>query len=141
RFLSWECARRTFHAPSRKQLALRPMKPSERQAARLEPIHEQIQTQPDDVHKVPVPGHAFKTEMIGGGEMTLVDPQPDDKQHQGSHAYVETVEARQQIKGRPINAGAKLQVQIRISVHVLIALAADERDPQQDSDTEPQRAL
>src|SRR5690606_15858980 len=109
--------------------------------ARSEPVHEQVQAQPDHVNKVPVPCSPFKTEVVGRGKVAFIDTQPDDEQDQGTHANVETVKTRQQIKGGTVNPGAEFQVQLGIRMHVLIALAADERDAQHDRNGQPERAF
>ena len=57
----------------------------------LHPVHEDIQTQPHHVHEVPVPGSTFETKVLVGGEVTFLQTQGDDQQHQHAQEHVETV--------------------------------------------------
>lgn len=64
----------------------------------LEPVNEQVQTQPDNVNKVPVPGRAFETEVVIGGEVAFDDTEENDGQHGSAKNDVETVEASQHVE-------------------------------------------
>src|SRR5690606_4203344 len=106
-----------------------------------EPVYEQVQTQPHHVHKVPVPGRAFKAEVVVGGEMAAYQADEDDRQHGGADDDVEPVKAGQHVKQRAIGAGTELQVQVIDGVVVLVRLAAHEDEAQQHGGKQPENGF
>ena len=70
---------------------------------KLHPINQDVQTKPDHVHKVPVPSRTFKTEVTVFGEMTLLQTQGNEQQHEHAYEHVKAVEAREHVEGRAIN--------------------------------------
>jgi len=61
----------------------------------LHPINHNIKTEPDHVHKVPVPRSTFKRKVVLWCEMTLRDTNQNNCQHDGTHCDVEAVETSQ----------------------------------------------
>ena len=70
---------------------------------KLHPVNQDVQTKPDHVHKVPVPGRTFKTEVTVFGEVALLQTQSDEQQHEHTDEHVEAVKAREHVEGRAIN--------------------------------------
>ena len=95
------------------------------------PVNEDVKAQPHHVHKVPVPGGAFKTEMLVGAEMPFLQAQRDEQQHQHANKYVKTVKARQHVKSRAIHAGTELEIEFGVAVEVFVTLNRQKGDPQQ----------
>ena len=60
---------------------------------RSSPVDDQVQAQPDHIHKVPVPGCPLKAEMALSGEVPLLQAQGDDQEHQHPDEHVQAVEA------------------------------------------------
>jgi len=60
-----------------------------------DPVDEHEQAEPHHVNEMPVPGHGLEGEVALRREMTTQAAQPDDRQHDGAHGHVETVEASQ----------------------------------------------
>ena len=79
---------------------------------------------------MPIPGSAFKAEMALWAEMAFLQTQGDEQEHQHAHEHVKAMKARQHIEGRAVNARAKLQVERRVSMVVLIALNDQEGSSQ-----------
>ena len=59
---------------------------------RLYPINKHVQTNPDHVNKVPVPGNSLKCEMLVRSKVALQHPKPNGRKHDGADSYVHTVE-------------------------------------------------
>ena len=72
--------------------------------AELHPINQDVQTQPHHVHKVPVPSRTFKTKMTVFGEVTFLQTQSDEQEHQHADEHVETVKTGQHVESRAVNA-------------------------------------
>ena len=68
-------------------------------AARLHPVDQDIQTQPNHIHKVPVPSSAFKAEVTRWREMPFLQTQGDEQQHQHADEHMETMETGQHEEG------------------------------------------
>src|SRR3546814_12898977 len=66
----------------------------------LEPVYEQVQTQPDHVNEVPVPGGAFEAEVMIGGEVNPDQAAQNDGKENGAQYDGETVEAGQHLAQR-----------------------------------------
>lgn len=98
---------------------------------RLHPVNEDIEAEPDDVYKVPVPSRAFEAKMLLRREVAFLQTQGDEEQHQHAHENVETMKARQHKKGGAKDARAELEVQIGVGMVVLIALNAEENRAEQ----------
>jgi len=64
----------------------------------LHPVHQDVQTQPHHVHKVPIPSSALETEVTVLGEMAFLQTQGDEQEHQHAHEHVETVETREHVE-------------------------------------------
>ncbi len=62
-------------------------------------------------------------------------------QHDRTHRHMEAVESRQHEESRSINTGCQLQVQILISVNVLIRLEAHKDRAEQNGSEEPEGGL
>ena len=60
----------------------------------LQPIDQHKEEQPDDVHKVPIPGDGFKAEVIIGGEMSGHAPPQNANQADGSDGDMQAVNIR-----------------------------------------------
>ena len=91
-----------------------------------EPVHQDVQTKPNHIHKVPIPSSTFKTKVTVGGEVALLQAECDEQQHQHAQEHMEAVEACQHEKGRAINARCQLEVELLVRVVVLIALETQE---------------
>lgn len=103
-----------------------------------EPVNEQVKTQPDHVNKVPVPGSAFETEVMVGGEVTFDDAEEYDGQHGGAQNHVEAVEASQHVEQRAVGTRVKAQVQVVVGVDVFVGLASDEHKTQNHGRSQPE---
>ena len=104
----------------------------------LEPVYEQIQAQPDDVNKVPVPGSAFKTEVIVGSEVTANQAEQNDGKEGGAQNNVEAVETSEHVEQRAIGTRVKTQVQLLVSVMVFAGLAGNKDETQNDGSCQPE---
>ena len=71
---------------------------------RLQPVHNNIQTEPDHINEVPVPGSTFKREVMVCCEVTFQDTVQNDGQHDRAPGHVEAMEAGQHEEGRTIDA-------------------------------------
>jgi hypothetical protein len=71
--------------------------------AELHPVNQNVQTKPHHVYEVPVPSCAFKAEVTVFGEVTLLQTQGNEQQHEHSDKHVEAVEACEHVEGRAIN--------------------------------------
>ena len=74
-----------------------------RSKTKLKPVNQDVQTEPDHVHKVPVPSRTFKAEVTVFGEVALLQTQCDEQQHEHTDEHVETVETREHVKSRSVN--------------------------------------
>jgi len=74
-----------------------------RSKTKLHPVNQDVQAKPDHVYKVPVPCRTFKAEVTVFGEMTLLQTQSDEQQHEHTDEHVEAVEAREHVKSRAVN--------------------------------------
>ena len=92
----------------------------------LQPVNQDVQAQPHHVHKVPVPSSAFETKVLIRREVTLLQTQGDDQQHQHAQKHVKAVEASQHEERRAINTRSELQVHFMVGVVVLVALDKQE---------------
>src|SRR5262245_39630675 len=68
------------------------------------PVDRGEEEQPYDVHKVPIPGRRFETEVTVLGEMALGRTPPADGQEDGSNQHMEAVESRRHEEGGRIDA-------------------------------------
>src|SRR5713101_595718 len=93
---------------------------------RLQPIHDNVKTQPDHVHKVPIPGGAFEREMVVRSEVPLQHTEQYHRQHDCTDGHMEAMEAGQQEESRAVNTGSQLQVEVMIRFHVFIRLKTHE---------------
>ena len=89
---------------------------------KLHPVNQNVQTKPDHVHEVPVPSRTLKTEVTLFGEVTLLQAQSDEQQHEHANEHVEAMEAREHVESRAINTRAQLQIQIAPCVSIFITL-------------------
>ncbi len=63
-----------------------------------QPVNKDKQSQPDHVHKVPIPGDPFKAKMILRREVASHHTEENHHQHDGSERHVKTVKAGQHEK-------------------------------------------
>jgi len=99
----------------------------------LQPVNENKQTQPDDIDKVPVPGHCFECEVVVGAEMPFHTASQYRDQHDCTHGHMKSMKAGQHIEGRAVNTGFEGQVQLAVGVPILIGLHHNEQKAQCDS--------
>src|SRR5690606_41054603 len=92
----------------------------------LKPVNKQVETEPDNVHKVPVPCCAFKAEVMVGSEVPFDQAEQDHGKHCGTDDHAETVEARQHVEQRTVRARIKTQVKIGVGVEAIVCLASHE---------------
>src|SRR4030088_1386388 len=93
----------------------------------LEPVHEDKQQEPDDIDEMPVPRGGFEREMMLRVEMTAEGPQEHDRQHDCADRHVKTVESREHEERRAIDSRRQLEVELAVSVGVLVGLESKER--------------
>ena len=68
--------------------------------------------------------------MLVSGEMAFLQTQCDEQQHQHANEHVKTMEARQHEKGGTVHTGAQLEVELMVSVVILVALHKQEHHAQ-----------
>ena len=73
----------------------------------LQPIDEDKETYPHDVHEVPVPSDRFKGEVVIRFEVPAYRSREDGREHDGAHRDVETVESGKHEKRGAINPGVQ----------------------------------
>ena len=88
----------------------------------LHPVNQNVQAEPDNVHEVPVPCRTLETKVPISRKVTFLQTQGDEQQHQCADENMEAMKAGQHVKGRTKNARRELQVQVLISMNVLITL-------------------
>jgi hypothetical protein len=66
--------------------------------AGLEPIDKQVQAQPNDVHKVPIPSCAFKTKVMIGSEVSFHHAHKNHRQHCRAQQHMKAVKTSQHEK-------------------------------------------
>jgi hypothetical protein len=71
--------------------------------AGLEPVHKQVQAQPNNVNKVPIPGCTFKTKVVIGSEMPLHHAHKNHGQHRRAQQHMKAMKTGQHVKQRAIS--------------------------------------
>src|SRR5690606_5780404 len=97
--------------------------------------------EPHHVHKVPVPGRPLKGEVVIRSEVPLDHAVQHHCQHDAANGHVETVETGQHKEGGAIDTGSELQVQVTVSMDVLVRLHAHEDRAQQHRRGQPYDGL
>ena len=62
-------------------------------------IDDDKEEQPDNVHKVPIPGCCFEAKVLAIGEVPLIRAHQTDDQEDRANEHVEAVKARRHIEG------------------------------------------
>jgi hypothetical protein len=65
----------------------------------LEPVHQDVQAEPNHINEVPVPRCTFKAKVAIRSEVTTLQTQCDEQQHQRAKEHMETMEAGQHEEG------------------------------------------
>lgn len=107
------------------------MRPLSRLGVVLQPVHQDVQAQPDHVYKVPVPSGTFKAEMLVRCEVAFLQTQGDHQQHQHTQEHVKTVKTCEHVKRRTIHTRGELEVHVAVGMGVFIALHKQEHHAQQ----------
>src|ERR1700693_6619055 len=103
----------------------------------LEPVHENKQQQPDNVDEMPVPRGGFEREMMLRVEMTAESPQEHDRQHDCADRHVKAVEPGQHEERRAVDSRRQLEVELAVSVAVLVGLESKKGKSDDDGDEKP----
>jgi hypothetical protein len=64
-----------------------------------QPVHDDVQTEPNHVNEVPVPSGTFKPEVALRCEMTFLQAQSDEEQHQSTDEHMKTMKAGEHEEG------------------------------------------
>src|SRR5215217_2705808 len=110
------------------------------QAPSSEQVDGAEQAQPDDVDEVPVVGGHLDGVVVAGGELPGAGPQEHDQDERGPAGHVGAVEPGQGVEGRaehPAGQGHPLVDE----GPVLVRLAGQEHQAQQQADDQPQEQL
>src|ERR1700690_3388778 len=97
-----------------------------------QPVNKDEQSQPDHVHKVPVPGHSLKREVVFRGKVAFHGAKQHHKQHQCTHGHMKSMEAREHEERGAINARAQGQPQPIVSLMIFVRLQKQERKAKAD---------
>ena len=71
---------------------------------RLHPINQDVEQEPNHIHKMPIPSCTFKTKMAFAGEVAVLQAQGDKEQHQHAQEDMEAMEAREHEESGAIHA-------------------------------------
>jgi hypothetical protein len=64
----------------------------------LQPVNQDVQSQPHYVHEVPIPRCAFESKMLLGAEMAFLEAQGDEEQHQHPYEHMKAMETCEHVE-------------------------------------------